>query len=38
MTNKIYLSNKKVFGAINDILKGLNLDNNFENKYFMSDF
>ena len=38
MTNKSYLSYKKVFGAINDILKELNLDNNFENKYFMTDF
>ena len=38
MTNKSYLSYKKVFGAINDILKELNLDNNFENKFFMTDF
>ena len=38
MTNKSYLSYKKVFGAINDILKELNFDNKFENKYFMTDF
>ena len=38
MTNKSYLSYKKVFGGINDILKELNLDDKFENTFFVKDF
>jgi len=38
MINKTNTSYEKIFEVLNKILKTLNIDNKFKNKYFMSGF